>query len=149
MSTHFNETWQRSLSKVLTWRIVQIIVITTNTFIVTGNLTLGVQLALVALIINSGIYWLHERFWNTFDWKRLHHDRVRFTERQIRTVGKMITWRILMIVSLYLIAFVTTGNWAASLTIMSFTILFNIFAYWAHERVWNSIRWGKQEYVTE
>jgi len=60
----------------------------------------------------------------------------------------MITWRILMIASVYIIAYISTDNWKVSVGIMSTIILVNIFVYWLHERVWNNVKWGRQEIVT-
>lgn len=143
MTTTFNETYLRTIAKIITWRIIQISIYIVSTLIITGNLVLGIKLAGAALVINSTIYWFHERFWNMTDWSRIASPS-KFTERWWRTVGKMISWRILMICSVFLIAFVTTGQWAASFKLMSSIILVNVFMYWAHERIWLLASWGKQ-----
>lgn len=149
MLHQFNEVYLRTFSKLITWRVLQINVSFISAYIFTGNYLTGLKFAASALVVNSVIFWLHERFWNSFDWKRHMHKNLKFTESQVRTIGKMITWRILMICSVYLIAFITTGSWSASLGIMSSMIIVNAFIYWAHERTWNRIMWGKQENVTK
>jgi len=53
-----------------------------------------------------------------------------------------------MIASVYIIAYISTDNWKVSVGIMSTIILVNIFVYWLHERVWNNVKWGRQEIVT-
>jgi len=141
----FNEQYLRTLAKVVSWRLVQIIIFTVNTYIITGNLTLGFQLAGIGLVINSILYWAHERLWNKADWGRVSNQSKIFSEQQFRAINKMITWKILMIISLYLIAFISTSNSKVSFSIMSSIILVNFFAFWLHERIWNSIKWGKQK----
>lgn len=143
----FNEKYLRSFTKVIAWRIIQTIVFTVSTYIITGNLTLGVQLAGLGLLINSGLYWAHERMWNSVDWCRTNNKNKIFSENQLRAISKMITWRILMLASVYIIAYVSTGNWKTSANITSTIILVNIFVYWLHERVWNNIKWGRQQVV--
>lgn len=140
----YDESRLRSLTKLVTWRLLQIFNYLISTYITTGDLKLGAQLAGVALVVNSTIYWAHERFWNNFDWKRAPDIVTKFSESWVRTVGKMIIWRICMFSSSYLIAYLVSGSWKTGATVMSVIILFNFFYYWAHERIWNRVSWGKQ-----
>ena len=143
MTHTFNEIYLRTIFKMITWRILQIIVYVVNTLLVTGNLVLGIKLAGAALVVNSTMYWFHERLWNMTDWARVASTS-KFTEKQWRTIGKMISWRVLMIISVFLIAFITTGAWEASIKIMSSIIVVNIVMYWLHERTWLMLTWGKK-----
>ena len=60
----------RTIAKTVTWRSWMMI---TNSFIgwiVTGDPMKGLAVGLMALVINSTLYILHERLWNRWDWKR-------------------------------------------------------------------------------
>ena len=43
-------------------------------WIVTGDPWKGLAVGLMALVINSTLYILHERLWNRFDWKKVSSD---------------------------------------------------------------------------
>jgi uncharacterized membrane protein len=66
----FYERIPRSVVKVITWRIV----ITFSNFmagyLASGDPMTGLKVAIGATIINSIIYFCHERLWNRVDWDR-------------------------------------------------------------------------------
>lgn len=66
----FLEKWTRSLSKVVSWRVT----VTMSNFLgawwVSGNLAAGLTFAGFALVINSLLYFFHERAWNRLDWAK-------------------------------------------------------------------------------
>lgn len=63
----FYEKWPRSLIKVVSWRIT----VTLSNFLgawwVSGSMTAGLGFAGFALIMNSTLYFIHERAWNKVD----------------------------------------------------------------------------------
>lgn len=69
-----------------------------------------------------------------------------FTEIQLRTIGKIISWRVLLTVMNFVYTYVVTGNWKAGLAVAGISALVNTFIYWAHERVWNKVTWGRKHY---
>jgi uncharacterized membrane protein len=66
-----------------------------------------------------------------------------FHESQLRTIGKIVTWRILLTLVNFTYTFIATGNWKAGLAVAGMAAIFNTLIYWAHERVWNSVGYGK------
>lgn len=70
MKTHITEKLPRSLAKVITWRIIMIIQYFCLGYFMTGSVTFGASLAGITTVINSTIYFLHERLWNVTDWDR-------------------------------------------------------------------------------
>lgn len=66
--TKFNEIIPRTLSKLVTWRIIMIIQYIAIGYFTTGSIMFGVGLAGVTAITNSIIYYLHERAWNRNLW---------------------------------------------------------------------------------
>jgi uncharacterized membrane protein len=140
----YNETHLRTISKALTWRVLLTASHILNGWFVTGSWATGLKLAGAALIVNSILYWMHERIWNRALWNRRDDLALRFQEGNPRSLSKMITWRVTMIFSLTFIGYVTTGDWAMSATFMSIAVIGNMAIYWLHERAWNRMRWGKQ-----
>jgi uncharacterized membrane protein len=60
-----------------------------------------------------------------------------------RSLAKSLTWRIVAIVSTFVVGYFMTGSlsFAASLTLVS--NLINFLLYYLHERVWLKVKWGK------
>jgi len=61
------ETKKRSLIKMISWRIVGIIFWPTISYIVTGNWVETGWLT-GAFLFMTGMYYVHERFWDSIKW---------------------------------------------------------------------------------
>jgi len=68
--TKIFERISRTIAKTITWRVWMMITNSTIGWFVTGDPWKGLQVGLIALVINSTLYVLHERLWNKSDWKR-------------------------------------------------------------------------------
>ncbi len=66
-----------------------------------------------------------------------------FRETSWRTVGKIISWRILLTIMNFVYTYAVTGNIKAGLAVAGISALVNTFLYWSHERIWNVVDWGK------
>lgn len=64
-------------------------------------------------------------------------------ESHIRSVVKGISWRAVGTIDTMIISFLITGSVKYAAFIGSTEALTKIFLYWAHERVWHRIRWGR------
>jgi uncharacterized membrane protein len=64
------EKWPRSLIKVVSWRAT----VTLSNFLgawwVSGSFAAGVGFAGFALVVNSALYFVHERAWNRVSWAK-------------------------------------------------------------------------------
>jgi len=70
LKTKVEEKIPRSVAKVITWRIL---VTVTNFFggwIASGNPWVGLGVVSFALVVNSIMYFFHERAWNASDYGR-------------------------------------------------------------------------------
>jgi uncharacterized membrane protein len=139
----FKENHKRSLAKVISWRVLLTISHFVNGFIVTGSIAIGLQIAGWAAIINSALYWIHERVWNWVQWNRKPKDGLMFQDGLPRSTSKMITWRVLINFSNFLIPFFMTGSWGKAAAFFTIAVLVNVLLYIGHERLWNRISWGK------
>ncbi len=50
---------------------------------------------------------------------------------------------MVIIISIFTITYITTGEIADALVITSITAVTGTIIYYIHERVWNNIHWGK------
>jgi uncharacterized membrane protein len=138
----FKETQSRTIAKVITWRVALTTSHLVNAFLVTGSWVTGLQIAGLATVINSVLFWLHERAWNRAQWNRKASEQV-FVEGQPRTVSKILTWRVLITASNFVIPYIMTGSWQSGLAFLTIATVVNIAIFWAHERIWNRVTWGK------
>jgi hypothetical protein len=67
-----------------------------------------------------------------------------FKERIPRSMGKVITWRIILSIQYFAIGYYTTGSIASALGLVGITTVVNSCIYYLHERAWNKSSWGKQ-----
>jgi len=68
MIYNFKEKIPRSLAKVITWRILVTITNFVGGWIASGNPWVGLGVASFALVVNSILYFFHERLWNVSNW---------------------------------------------------------------------------------
>jgi uncharacterized membrane protein len=138
------ENHPRTIAKVISWRVLLTISHIVNGFIVTSSWATGLQIAGLAAVINSVLYWSHERGWNFAQWNRKPKDGLLFFEGQPRTISKIITWRVLITASNFLIPFIMTGSWGSAALFLGIATIVNVALFYTHERVWNRIVWGKK-----
>lgn len=139
---NFTERHPRTIAKMVSWRVLLTISHIVNGFLATGSLLVGLKIAGWATVINSTLYWLHERAWNFFQLWRKESDRV-FDDQEGRSAAKMITWRIAITASNFIIPFIVTGSWGSATLFAGLATAINMFLYYAHERVWNIVPWAK------
>jgi len=61
-----------------------------------------------------------------------------------RSLVKTISWRIIGTASTFAISYFILGNLLVSGTIATIQLTANTILYFLHERIWNSITWGKK-----
>ena len=141
---NFNEKHSRTIIKTISWRVLLTMSHFVNGFIVTGSLVMAMKIAGWSLVINSALYWVHERIWNWFQWNKRPDNNRFFKDGHPRTTTKMITWRLIVNFSNFLIPLVMTGSWGQAGAFFTIAVIVNMTLYYLHERGWNLIRWGKE-----
>jgi uncharacterized membrane protein len=66
-------------------------------------------------------------------------------EKHYRSLAKAVSWRITGSVDTLIITFLVTGKLKWAFAISGVELFTKIFLYYAHERVWHKITWGKTE----
>ncbi len=140
----FLETQSRTIAKLVSWRVFVTISHFITALAVTGSVKLSMEIASWSILINSVLYWLHERSWNWMQWNRRAETGLLFYEGLPRTGSKLITWRIVISASNFLIAFLVSGNWKTGAFYLGTGAIVNMIMYVLHERAWNRCSWGKE-----
>lgn len=66
----FIEKYPRHLVKMVTWRLIVNVSNFLTGWIVSGDWHKGLETAGILLVVNSTLYFLHERGWNKSSWAR-------------------------------------------------------------------------------
>jgi uncharacterized membrane protein len=77
--------------------------------------------------------------------KFLYGDFMKLTETHHRTIGKVITLRILFTIIHIVVGYISTGSWMQGVQIAGINAILATILYWIHERVWNRPQWNRKE----
>lgn len=59
---------QRSIAKTASWRITGSAATFSIAYLITGDITSSGSIAIIQIVANTLLYYLHERIWNKFKW---------------------------------------------------------------------------------
>ena len=68
--TRIQERVPRSVLKMISWRLIIVLQYFFIGYLTTGSIIFGVGLASITTVINSTLYFFHERAWNITDYGR-------------------------------------------------------------------------------
>ncbi|MFY7672656.1 DUF2061 domain-containing protein [Tenacibaculum sp. MEBiC06402] len=66
------------------------------------------------------------------------------SEKPIRSIVKSISWRAVGTIDTILISWIITRKIDTALSIGAIELITKMILYFFHERVWNTIKWGKR-----
>jgi len=66
-----------------------------------------------------------------------------------RIVIKGVSWQVLGIMTMTLLSYLHTGSFVSALSIASSAALSSFVFFFAHEKVWNMVRWGRVPFRSE
>jgi uncharacterized membrane protein len=69
--------------------------------------------------------------------------KTQFVEKAMRSLGKVVTWRILVTITNFIGGYISSGSWKVGLGVAGFALVVNSVLYFFHERAWNRLDWGK------
>lgn len=64
-------------------------------------------------------------------------------EKPIRSVAKALSWRVIGTLDTLIVSYILTGEMSVAASIASIDFLTKMVLYFFHERIWNSVKWGK------
>ncbi len=62
---------------------------------------------------------------------------------KMRSLSKALTWRLVAIISTFIIIYVFTGDVAFATSITIISNIINFILYYVHERLWLQVKWGR------
>ncbi|MEZ4810544.1 MAG: DUF2061 domain-containing protein [Allomuricauda sp.] len=65
------------------------------------------------------------------------------SESPKRSIVKSISWRIVGTIDTIIISWIVTGTLSLAFSIGTIELVTKMVLYFFHERVWNTIKWGK------
>lgn len=68
-----------------------------------------------------------------------------YLETRLRSIVKALSWRLLATATTAFIVFLFFGKLSLAVAVGGVESFSKIFLYFAHERLWNRIRWGRKE----
>lgn len=71
-------------------------------------------------------------------------NKAKSSEKPLRSMAKAISWRIVGTGDTIAIAWVLTGDVQTALAIGSIELVTKMLLYFGHERIWNTINFGKE-----
>lgn len=66
------------------------------------------------------------------------------SEKPIRSIVKSISWRVVGTIDTILISWIITGQVKTAFSIGAIELITKMLLYFFHERIWNSIKWGRK-----
>jgi uncharacterized membrane protein len=60
-----------------------------------------------------------------------------------RSLTKALTWRATSTIATTMFVWLVSGKLSVAMTVLAFDVTFMTGLYYAHERLWKSIAWGK------
>lgn len=66
------------------------------------------------------------------------------TEKPLRSIVKTISWRVLGTLDTITITWLITSEIYVAVTVGSIELVTKMILYFFHERIWNTIKWGKK-----
>jgi uncharacterized membrane protein len=64
-------------------------------------------------------------------------------ETHSRSIAKAVTWRVTGTIDTFIIAWFITGELTLAGGIALTEVVTKVFLFWAHERIWTKVTWGK------
>lgn len=68
-----------------------------------------------------------------------------FREKNKRSLSKTITYELLKLLSGSAVVFFYTRQFDITISIAVASIILGTIIYYVHERIWNKIKWGKEQ----
>lgn len=123
---------KRHIAKTITWRIIGTLDTLLLSWLISGDLSVGLQIGGLELVTKMLLYYFHERLW--FKMKVVSSNR--------RHILKTFSWRAIGTLDTMLLGWLVTGNPFTGLKIGAAEVITKMFLYFAHEKLWYKINFG-------
>ena len=123
---------KRHLAKSISWRFIGTVDTFVFSWIITGDISEGLNLSGITTITKLIWYYIHERFW--FNSTIMNSNK--------RHLIKTFSWRGIGTIDTILFGWLITGNPLTGLKIGGIEMLSKMLLYYGHEKLWYKINYG-------
>lgn len=123
---------KRHLAKTISWRFIGSLDTFTLAWLISGDLSLGIQISSYEVITKLILYYIHERVWFKSSIK----------ESNKRHLLKTFSWRLIGTLDTFTLSWFITGNPLTGLQIGASETITKMLLYYGHEKLWYRINFG-------
>lgn len=123
---------KRHLLKAISWRFFGSSTTFLLSWLVTGNMIIGLSISGIETFTKIMLYYLHERLWFKSDIKNTNR----------RHALKTLTWRAIGTIDTIIIAWLFLDNVGESLNFGLYDTTLKLVLYYVHEKIWYRIDFG-------
>jgi len=123
---------KRHLLKAISWRFFGSSTTFLLSWLVTGNMIIGLSISGIETFTKIVLYYLHERLWFKSDIKNTNR----------RHALKTLTWRVIGTIDTIIIAWLFLDNVGESLNFGLYDTTLKLVLYYVHEKIWYRIDFG-------
>ncbi len=118
----------------MTWRIIGTLDTFVWSLLITKKAFAAGSIASLETVTKIGLFYAHERVWHVIPIA---------PDARFRSLLKAVSWRFVGSLDTFLLSLLVTGNAKYAVSIASVEALTKIVLFYAHERVWRMVRWGR------
>ena len=131
-----DETFKRSISKGIIWRVISIITLAIITYIFTNNFVEVTLITTISTVVFLIVFFIHERLWLKIS---------RPQSELARSIAKMFTYiTVTGVIIMSTITYLVTGNVQITTNVTLTYIIVKHIMYVINELIWNKIKWGSR-----
>ena len=123
---------KRHIAKTISWRLIGTIDTIVLSWLISGDLSLGLQIGFLEVITKMILYYFHERLW--FKSNMLNTNK--------RHLAKTFSWRAIGTLDTFMLGWLITGNPLTGLKIGGAEVVSKMLLYFGHEKIWYKINYG-------
>ena len=123
---------KRHIAKTISWRLIGTLDTIVLSWLISGDLSLGLQIGFLEVITKMILYYFHERLW--FESSMLNTNK--------RHLAKTFSWRAIGTLDTFILGWLITGNPLTGLKIGGAEVVSKMLLYFGHEKIWYKINYG-------
>jgi uncharacterized membrane protein len=123
---------KRHLAKTITWRAIGTVDTLILSWVISGDIFLGMQIGAAELVTKMILYYLHERAW--------FYSKIKDSNK--RHILKTFSWRGVGTIDTIILSWIISGNPLTGLKIGGAEVVTKMVLYFFHEKLWYRINFG-------
>lgn len=123
---------KRHVAKTITWRVLGSLDTFVLSWLISDDVSVGLQIGFFELITKMLLYYVHERLWFNSD----------IESSNKRHILKTFSWRGIGTLDTFILGWLVTGNPLIGLRIGGAEVVTKMLLYYGHEKLWYRINYG-------